>query len=191
MGSVSMALPIYMIPHTVPYRYTGEFVLRKSRGDCWVFICGFVARDDGPKGAYLPARHLQETLLHAADSGLRLLDRYDMLQTIWNVLRKYPKSKLGTDLGTDLSMLIAVGDARGVNLSATGLSGLWGESQHGVWLPMVPHGNPILSARGIEDKEQGSLFVAEPPVRVIATTHVHKASFPTEEERKHFMREER
>ena len=188
MGSVSMAMPIYMIPHSVPYLYTGEFVLRKSRGECWVFVCGFVARDDGPKGAYLPARYLQDKLLHAADASLSRGNRYDILQALWNVLRKHPKSKLGTDLGTNLSILMAAGDARGVNLSATGISGLWGESHHGVWLPMVPSGNPILSARGVEDKEQGSLFVADPPRRVVATTHLHRAVFPTEEESKKYMR---
>ena len=189
MGSVLMALPVHIITHPVLYPQTGAFSLRKSKGEKWVFVCGFIARDDGAKAAYLPARRLQDTLTHAIEASIKNSDRYRLLQTIWEALLQLPGSRLGQQKGKDINLLIAVGDEQGVNLSATGLSGLWGKSPHGLWLPMVPQGNPILSIRGIPQKPPGSLFVAQPPLQVLATAYTTKPVLPSKEELKKIQRE--
>ena len=183
MGSVSMALPVYMLAKKVSFPFTGAFSVRAGKGEHWLFASGFIARETGVKKAYLPARKVQRCIEQAAKVAFTHRDRRGVLEEVWSSLYRLPRNELGKKRGTDLSVIMAAGDERGVNLCAVNVSGIWGKrKQDDQWLSMLPKNHPLFDVYGLAEEFPGSLHIEQLPKSVIATAHPLFPMLPDEEE---------
>ena len=165
-----MAIPVYMLGKESKYPFTGAFQVKESNSRCWIRASGFVAVSSGVRSAYLPARRVSAVVSKAAIAAFSEYDRYVILESIWEEVIQLSPTSLGKKGGTDLSLVIAVGDSKGINIAATGISGVWGKSaMTKSWLPMVPAKHPLLQTTGIPTAPLGSLHVSRPPTKIVAT----------------------
>lgn len=183
MGSVSMALPVYMLAKKVSFPFTGAFSVRAGKGQSWLFASGFIARETGVKKAYLPARKVQDCIEKSAKVAFDHRERRGVLEEVWSALHELPRNELGKKQGKDLSLIMAAGDERGVNLCAINISGLWGKKKHDdQWLSMLPKKHPIFDVYGLVKEFPGSLHIEQLPKSVVATAHPLFPMLPDEEE---------
>ena len=185
MGSLSMALPVYMLAKKVSFPFTGAFSVRVGKGRNWLFASGFIARETGVKKAYLPARRVQHCIEQAAKSAFTHRERRGVLEDVWNALYRLPKSELGKKQGADLSLVMTSGDGKGVNLCAINISGLWGKRvEDEQWIPVLPKKHPIFDIYGLVEDFPGSLCIDNLPKSMIATAHPLFPMLPKEAELK-------
>ena len=185
MGSVSMALPVYMLAKKVSFPFTGAFSVRVGKGRNWLFASGFIARETGVKRAYLPARRVQSTIEQTAKNAFVHRDRRGVLEEVWDALYRLPKSDLGKKQGADLSLIMTSGDERGINLCAVNISGIWGRRRENEqWISVLPKKHPIFDIYGLEEDFPGSLHIEHPPKCMIATAHPLFPMLPQEAELK-------
>ena len=183
MGSVSMALPVYMLAKKVSFPHTGAFSVRVAKGRSWLFACGIIARETGVKKAYLPARRVQNCIEQAAKSSLSHRERRGVLEDVWDALYRLPKNDLGKKQGTDMSLVMTSGDDKGVNLCAVNISGLWGKrEQDDQWISVLPKKHPVFDIFGLVDDFPGSLNIETPPKCIIATANPLFPMLPEEQE---------
>ena len=185
MGSLSMALPVYMLAKKVSFPFTGAFSVRVGKGRSWLFASGVIARETGVKKAYLPARRVQNRIEQAAKSSFAHRDRRGVLEDVWNALYRLPKAELGKKQGADLSLVMASGDGNGINLCAINISGLWGKKvEDDQWIPVLPKQHPLFDIYGLAEGFPGSLCIENPPKSMIATAHPLFPMLPEEVELK-------
>ena len=95
------------------------------------------------------------------------------------------KSELGKKQGADLSLIMASGDGKGVNLCAINISGLWGKRvEDDQWIPVLPKKHPIFDIYGIIENFPGSLHIENLPKSMLATAHPLFPMLPKEVELK-------
>lgn len=189
MGSVSMALPVYMLAKKVSFPCTGAFSVRAGKGRSWLFASGVIARETGVKRAYLPARRVQHCIEQAAKKAVAHRDRRGVLEEVWSALYQLPKGELGKKQGADLSLIMTSGDERGINLCAINISGLWGRKREDEqWVAVLPKKHPLFDIYGIEEDFPGSLHIEHPPKCILATAHPLFPMLPTEDELKERLR---
>lgn len=185
MGSLSMALPVYMLAKKVSFPFTGAFSVRVGKGRNWLFASGFIARETGVKKAYLPARRVQHCIEQAAKSAFLHRERRGVLEDVWDALYRLPKSELGKKQGADLSLVMTSGDGKGVNLCAINISGLWGKRvEDEQWVSVLPKTHPIFDIYGLVEDFPGSLCIENLPKSMVATAHPLFPMLPKENELK-------
>ena len=178
-----MSIPVYMLTKESQYPFLGAFDARAARSSCWVNACGFVAHSSGVRGAYLPARRIGAAISRAAHRSLGASNRYVIIESIWQEIANIAPEQLGREKGADLCLLVLVGDEKGTNLAATGISGLWGMTSVGrVWLPMVPQQHPLLRLKGRSETLPGSLRITAPPSKILATSQFLAPRLPEPKE---------
>jgi len=174
-----MAVPVYMLGKESRYPFVGAFDVQESNSRCWIRASGRIAVSSGVQGAYLPARRISSVIAKAAIAAFSEYDRYFILESVWEELMLLSPSQLGRERGADLALLMAVGDSKGINIAATGISGVWGKnSMTKSWLPMVPPKHPLLKTKGIPQETQGSLHISRPPTKIVATSQLIPAQLP-------------
>ena len=133
--------------------------------------------------AYLPARRVEAAIKQAANLTLRDQNRFLLLRSMWEELQHLSVDELGPNRGSDLCLVIATGDANGVELSAVGVSGVWGRlPQDSKWLPIVSPQHPLLCPPGIYRSTPGSLTIKRPPTAILATTTFVDPVLPNSQE---------
>ena len=166
-----MPVPVYILGEDSPQPFTGAFRVFIDGVHCWLRAYGYIAVDAGVVGSYLPARRVEAAIKQATNRALRDQDRFLLLRSMWEELQHLSAADLGPNRGTDLCLVVAAGDADGVELSAVGVSGIWGRLPKGTrWIPIVPPEHPLLCPPGIAQSIPGSLTINSPPMAVLATT---------------------
>jgi|GEM_PF-6175115 len=181
-----MALPLYMLAQKSNFPFTGGFSVRVTFGEFWVSACGYIARETGVRKAFLPARYLQSTI----DSlGLEMLknpgvrERREILEDLWKGIVKIPSERLGRNRGSDISIVLAVGNPEGVHLCSSGVSGLWGQSElDEKWHVLLPQRHPMFQTDGIVEDFPGALCIRIAPKVIIATAKPLFPMLPSVEE---------
>ena len=168
-----MAVPVYLLGDDSPFPFVGAFYVSVEGSGCWLRASGRIAVSAGVEASYLPARRIEAAIQAAVRVALQRqsISRYDLIREVWNCLQSLAVEQLGPEHGRDLSLAISAGDSSGVDVTATGVSGLWGKLRIGKmskWIPLVEEGHPLLSLRGIPEEMPGSLALGKPPGSILA-----------------------
>lgn len=178
-----MPVPVYILGDDSPQPFTGAFRVVVDGMHCWLRAYGRIAVGAGIIESYLPARRVEAAIKHATNRSLRDQNRFLLLRSMWEELHHLSTDDLGPNKGADLCLVVATGDAGGVELSAIGVSGIWGRLPQGTrWIPIVPQHHPLLSAPGITQKIPGSLTIKRPPMSILATTTFVSPVLPNPQE---------
>lgn len=157
-----MSCPTLMLGDPVPEPFIGHLRVMMSGPTVWVSIAGRVAAAAGALDAFVPARRLEVTLRSVLNPLLQQHDRHQLLHQAWATLEGMEPVSLGPAGGAGLSLLLSAGDSRGVGVSATGLSMVWGRFA-GRWRPLTRPDHPLLGAAGRPQRTPGVLGLAQAP----------------------------
>jgi len=151
-----------MLGDPTPESFIGHLRVMLSGPTVWVSIAGRVAADAGAIDAFVPARRLEVTLRSVLTPLLQQHDRNQLLHQAWATLAGMEPVSLGPAGGANLSLLLIAGDARGVGVSATGLSMVWGRFA-GRWRPLTRPDHPLLGPAGRPPLTPGVLGLLKAP----------------------------
>ena len=108
----------------------------------------------------------------------------DWIRNVWAFWMTQPKSNFGPESGADLSVVIYIRCDGQEAISASGVTGVWGQIENH-WVPVVKPGHPMLGQSGVPNSFPGvfqlsrssPIFVAAPypdQVRSIELKHIEK-----------------
>ena len=174
-----MGVSIYMLGDAGPYPFVGSFRCSVEGSQCWMKASGRIAVTDGIIGSYLPARRLEAAISQAAEAAADQPHRHVLLHDIWDSVSRLSGSQLGSEKGGDLCLAITAGDREGVDVSAVGVSGMWGRlGRDDRWCFLVERGHPMLCGSGIPSGPPGSLTVGRPPSCIVASPSFMDSRLP-------------
>ena len=183
---VSMALSLHMLAPRSNFPFTGGFSARVSSEDFWIAGCGYIARETGVRKAFLPARHIQNIIEKTGTDILKDIgdrERRDILEELWNAIVSIPAENLGRKRGSDISIVIAVGDQDGMHACASGISGIWGQSESDEkWHVLLPQRHPMFQVDGIVGDFPGALCLKRSPKTIMTTAKPLFPMLPPKEE---------
>ena len=157
-----MSCPTLMLGDPTEESFVGHLRLMMSGPAAWISVAGRVAADAGAIDAFVPARRLEVTLRSVLNPLLLQHDRNQLLHQAWSTLAGMESVSLGPAGGANLSLLLIAGDARGVGVSATGMSMVWGRFS-GRWRPLTRPEHPLLGAAGRPVRTPGVLGLLQAP----------------------------
>ncbi len=107
--------------------FLGHFRLRVFGENCQIDLCGRIGQQSPPEEAWILADRIAQALAQA-EGG----DGPSLMRDCWEKVLTFPRNKLGTDKGTNLSLLLIAKDSSGYYLSAVGVSGVWQQNAEGL-----------------------------------------------------------
>ena len=148
--------------------FVGHFQVGIHTGAGSLAVAGRVAAEAGVVPGFKAAREIESALLGLRTQGVQ--DRNDLIRRAWTALHDVAACDMGPASGTDLTILLAAQDDRGMGIAGVGLSGVWGWS--GVVgeeiKPLVQGAHPLLGEPGLPKEVPGVLTLDAPVARVVA-----------------------
>lgn len=149
-----------------PLPFCGHFRVEVVGGRATLAAAGRIAATADLQEAYDVARRVEAVLRTAAEGAWWDTDRHGILRRAWTLLREVPAARLGPAGGSDLSVLFASMDERGVGIAGVGLDAVWAHLG-GRWRALVPPGHPLLAPPGVPVGVPGVLTLDQEPAAVL------------------------
>ena len=150
--------------------FLGHFRAHKQFRDSTLSVAGRIRSRGDIVAAFRAARLLESAILSATvgvDS-----DRHETLAAVWQHIHNIDGCDLGTDNGSDLTILFAVSDEDGTGISGMGLGGVWGKEDQ-EFMPLVQGQHPLLSGPGRPEQLAGVLTLDAPQAIIVGVPHDH------------------
>ncbi len=162
--------------------FVGHFrvsFLAKPDGRASLAAAGRIASESGLVPGFRAAREVESALLGLCTSGVH--DRNELLRRAWTALMDIAACDLGPVGGTDMTIILAARDARGMGIAGVGLSGVWGWSGDlpGELIPLVEGAHPLLGVPGLPATTPGVLTLDAPVEQVVAVPAHLQPILPT------------